>query len=457
MKRRSAALWLVLFAVYAGTIGMRAFDHSQYAGEEPHYLLTAKSLVEDGSFDLTDEYRSRAYRDFYPAPLRPEGLLTRGRVDEPHGVGFPLLIAPAFAIGGAKGVEVFLAAVAALAVLLAYRLALRAVPNPWALGAALAVGLSPPVVAYSTAVYPELAAAALLCGAALLALRAAERPTRRAAYACCGLVAAVPWLEPKYLIPGAVIALYAFRKLRQARRPVLAVTALELVGFSAALYVGIDEGLYGGPTPYSAAAAGASGLDGTFPDVFLGRAYRLVALLIDREYGVVRWAPVLALAAVGGLVLWRERRSGLALAIPGLRREESAALLCAAVAIAQLLVATFLAPTMFGFWFPGRHVLPSMLLAVPLVALGLRRVPRVGTALGLIGLAASAWLYADVRLGHGGLVAPLPDAPWGPLERVFPLFTHGSTYPFVLASALALVAAGLVAREFRRIGPVAAR
>ncbi|HEY0631196.1 MAG TPA: hypothetical protein VGC98_04005 [Thermoleophilaceae bacterium] len=457
MKRRSAALWLVLFAVYAGTIGMRAFDHSQYAGEEPHYLLTAKSLVEDGSFDLADEYRSRAYRDFYPAPLRPEGLLTRGRVDEPHGVGFPLLIAPAFAIGGAKGVELFLAAVAALAVLLAYRLALRAVPDPWALGAALAVGLSPPVLAYSTAVYPELAAAALLCGAALLALRAAERPTRRAAYACCALVAAAPWLEPKYLIPGAVIALYAFRTLRQARRPVLAVTALELVGFSAALYVGIDEGLYGGPTPYSAAAAGASGLDGTFPDVFLGRAYRLVALLIDREYGVVRWAPVLALAAVGGLVLWRERRSGLVLAIPGLRREESAALLCAAVAIAQLLVATFLAPTMFGLWFPGRYVLPCMLLAVPLVALGLRRVPRVGTALGLIGVAASAWLYADVRLGDGGLVAPLPDAPWGPLERVFPLFTHGSTYPFVLASALALVAAGLLACELRRIGPVAAR
>jgi hypothetical protein len=40
---------------------------------------------------------------------------------------------------------------------------------------------------------------------------------------------------------------------------------------------------------------------------------------------------------------------------------------------------------------------------------------------------------------------------------VFPLFTHGSTYPFVLASALALVAAGLLARELRRIGPVAAR
>src|SRR3954454_5161696 len=438
MKRRSAALWLVVFAVYAGTIGMRAAGDSQYAGAEPHYLLTAKSLVDDGDIDLTDDYRARGYRDFHPGTLRPQGLLTRGRLDEPHGVGFPIVIAPAFAIGGAKGVEVFLAAVAALAVVLAYRLALRVVPNPWALGAALAIGLSPPLLAYSTAVYPEGAAGALLAGAALLALRAAERPSRARAYGCCALVAALPWLEPKYLIPGAVIALYTFRKVRQARRPVLAVTAVELIGFSAALYVGINEGLYGGGTPYSAAVGGGSGIDVGFPQVFLGRAYRAVALLIDREYGLLRWAPVLALVAVGTVVLLRERRSGLARAIPGLQAEESAALLTEATALAQLFVAVFLAPTMFGFWFPGRLAVPAMLLATPLVALGHRRAPRAGTVLALIGVAASLWLYLDVRLGDAGLASNLPDAPGGPLVHVLPVFERGSVYPFVLAGALAL-------------------
>ena len=457
MRRRSAALWLVLFAVYAGTIGMRASGDAQYAGAEPHYLLTAKSLVEDGDVDLTDDYRAREYRDFHPGTLRPQGLLTRGRLDEPHGVGFPVLIAPAFAIAGPKGVEVFLAAVAALAVLLGYLLALRVVPDPWALGATLAVGLSPPLLAYSTAVYPELTAAALLAGAALLALRTAERPTRVRAYGCCALVAALPWLEPKYLIPGAVIALYAFRKVRQARRPVLAVTALELIGFSAALYVGISEGLYGGGTPYSAALAGQSGIDVAFPGAFLGRAYRAVAMLIDREYGVLRWAPVLALAAVGAVVLWRERRSGLARAIPGLEAEESAALLSGAAALAQLLVAIFLAPTMFGLWFPGRLAVPAMLLATPLIALGLRRAPRTGTLLALIGVAASVWLYLDVRLGDAGLASNLPDAPWGPLVHAFPLFERGSTYPFALAGAVAIAVAALMARELRRLGPVAAR
>ncbi|MEA2438934.1 MAG: hypothetical protein QOH76_358 [Thermoleophilaceae bacterium] len=453
MKRRGAALWLILFAVYAGTLGMRAFGDSQYAGDEPHYLLTAKSIVDDGSIDLTDEYRTRAYSSFYPRPLVPHGLLSRGRLNEPHGIGLPLLIAPAFAIGGAKGVEVLLAAIAALAVLLAYRLALRVVPDPWALGATLAVGLSPPMLAYSTAVYPELPAAAALCGAALLTLRLAERPTRRDAYAAFALIALLPWFDPRYLLPGAVVAFYGFRTLRRARRPVLAVTSLEVVGFSAALYVGISEALYGGPTPDSAALAGESGFDASFPSGYLERAYRLVALLIDRDYGMVRWAPVLALALLGVLVLWRERRSGLARAIPGLRVGEAAALVCAGAALAQLFVAVFLTPTMFGFWFPGLHLVTALPLAVPLVALGLRRAPRVGTVLALLGVAASAWLYAEVRLGDAGLVMRLPDAPWGPLERALPLFSEGSTYPFVLAAALAAAGAALLALDLRRSQP----
>src|SRR5215216_6551452 len=146
--RRTLALWALLAAVYAATLGFDAFGASEYGGDEPHYLLAARSLVDDGDVDVRDEYARRAYEEFYPRELRPHGQATDGRLNEPHGVGFPLLIAPAFALGGAKAVELFLGAVAALALALAYRLALRVAPDPWALGAALAVGLSPPLLAY---------------------------------------------------------------------------------------------------------------------------------------------------------------------------------------------------------------------------------------------------------------------------------------------------------------------
>ena len=247
--RRTLALWLLLFGVYAATLGLDAFAGSDYGGDEPHYLLAAESIVHDGNVDVSDEYAERAYSKFYPHELRPHGRRTDGRLNEPHGVGFPLLIAPAYALGGAKAVELFLAAIAALAMALAYRLALRVAPDPWAFGAALAVGLSPPLLAYGTAVYPELSAAAALAGAALLAVRLDTRVSWREASLCFLLLGALPWLGTKFVAAGLVIGAFAGRAIWRARRRTLAVGAVELSLFSIALFVAINEALYSGHTP----------------------------------------------------------------------------------------------------------------------------------------------------------------------------------------------------------------
>jgi hypothetical protein len=445
--RRTLALWLLLFGVYAATIGLDAFGASDYGGDEPHYLLATKSIVDDGNVDVKDEYAARAYHEFYPYELRPHGQETEGRLNEPHGVGFPLLIAPAFAVGGAKGVELFLAAIAALVVALAYRLALRVAPDPWALGAAVAVGLSAPLVAYGTAVYPELSAAAALAGAALLAIRLDTRVSGREAALCFLLLGALPWLGTKFVPAGVVIGACAARSIWRARRRTLAVGAVELSLFSAGLFVAINEAVYSGPTPYAAEAAGESATDADFPGGYLERAYRLVALFVDRDYGLLRWAPVFALVFAGLWWLWRSRRERLARAVPGVHEIDLAAGLCAAVLGVQLFVAAFVAPTMFGFWFPPRHLLAALPLAVPLAALGLRHLPRVGAALALLTLAASVWLYADVRWGGGSLAADRPDAPLGPLTDGLPLFTPDGGWPFWLAGAIGVAVAAIALRE----------
>jgi hypothetical protein len=397
---------------------------------------------------VQDEYAARAYDDFYPYDLDRHGEETDGRLHEPHGVGFPLLILPAYAAGGTQGVELFLAAIAALAMALAYRLALRVVPNPWAIGAAGVVGLSPPFLAYGSAVYPELSAGAALAGAALLALQLRERPGWRRAFGCFALLGALPWLGTKFALPGLVIGVFAARVLWQARRRTLAVGAVELSLFSVALLVGINEALYGGPTPYSADVAGETATDASFPVGYLERSYRLVALFIDREYGLLRWAPVFALMFAGLWWLWRSLRDRLARAVPGVRDIEVTAGLCAAVLGAQVIVAV-LAPTMFGFWFPPRHLLASLPLAVPLVAWGLRHAPRAGIALALLTLAASVWVYVDLRWAGGSFVTERPDAPFGPLEDAFPLFGPDGGWGYWLAGAIGLALAALVVREAR--------
>ena len=449
VRLRLAAIWLVLFAVYASTIGLNAFGPSDYGGDEPHYLLTAKSLVDDRDVDVRNQRAAREWEEFYPQYLDRHGKLTDGRAHEPHGAGFPVLIAPAFAIGGAKAVELFLAAIAALGGVLAYLLALRVVPDPWAIGATLAVTLSPPFLAYGSAVYPELPAATALAGAALLALRLQEHITRPAAAGCFLLLGTLPWLGTKFVPAGVVIGVFAARTLWRARHRTLALLTAELALFSVVFYVTLNEALYDGPTPYSADDEGETATDASFPVGYLERAYRLVALFIDREVGLLRWAPVFALAGVGVWLLVRARRERLARAIPEHARAESAALLCALGLGAQLLVAAFLAPTMFGFSFPPRHLIAGLLLAVPLVAWGLRRFPRTGTVLALVGIVASVWLYADVRWGGGGLVLGRPDAPWGPLEDVLPLFEDGNDLAFAVAGGVAAVLVALCLLAWR--------
>ena len=73
--RRALALWLLLFGVYAATLGLDTVDDSDYAGDEPHYLLAAESLAHDGDVDVADEYAARAYDDFHHGRLHPHGKL----------------------------------------------------------------------------------------------------------------------------------------------------------------------------------------------------------------------------------------------------------------------------------------------------------------------------------------------------------------------------------------------
>ena len=448
-RRTAVALFLLLFAVYASTIGLDAVGESPYAGSEPHYLLAAHSLVEDGDLDVLDDYRTRAADAFFLGPLEPRGVLRGERLVEPYAAGLTLVVAPAYAIGGAVGVEVLLAAIGALGGALAYLLALRVVPDPWALGTSVAVALAPPAIAYGSAVYPEPVCATVLVGAALLAVHLDERPTRSGALACFGLLALVPWLAVELVPAGLVIAVAAWRSLGRSRRTLLRLLGLELVAISATVLFVVSGMLYGGLTPYAAEAPGESPAATSYPLLYAGRAYRLVALLIDRELGLLRWAPVLALALAGLWLLWRGRRQGLARAVPGYRELERTGGLCAVSCGATLAVAAFLVPTVSGPWFPARHLVAVVPLMVPLAALGARRTPRVAAALGFLTLAASVWLYLDVRIGNGGLAADRPDAPWGPLEALFPSFGQ-TPGPYVLAAVLGVAVVAVLVLDARR-------
>jgi len=427
----------VLFAAYAATLGIGARAGSDYAGDEPHFLLAAASIADGDGIGLAGAYTERTWTAWQREPLISDGEVVGGRLVEPRGIGFALLIAPAYALGGPNLVEALLAAIAALGFALAAALARRVVPDPWATWAALLAGLSPPALAHATAVTPALTAGALLAGAALCALAVRERPQMRTAFAGAAMLAVLPWLDPWLLVPAAPIAALLARWTARRGRAVVALGTLELQLGSLVFYVSLNERLYGGFTPLAVAeepVTGASSL-GDYVD----RVPRLVSLWLDRDVGLLRWAPVLALAFLGAWLLWRSRRERLGRLVAEQRDAEHAAFLALAVCAGQVAVAAFALVSLGGL---GAGLVPALPCAVPLVAWGLRHAPRVGWLLGALTLLGSVGLVA--RGGWSG-----SDAPWWPLVGAWPL--EGSTWADVVGVvAAAGVGALLVAESLRR-------
>ena len=450
----------------------------RYAGDEPHFLIATESLADGGDLDLADEYAAGAAgsekrseeapepggRDdpstgagpagpndpstgaepadgAEPAggtfPLRTDGRVVAGRLVGPHGIGFPLLIAPAYALGGDTLVVVLLAAVAALAFVLGAALARRVVPDPWATWAALLTGLSPPALAHSTAVLPALTAGALLAGAALCALAVRERPLMRSAYGGAALLAVLPWLDPWLLVPAAPVTVLLARWTARRGRGLVALGTVEVQLASLVFYVSLNDRLYDGFTPLAVSDGPATGA--TSAADYAERLPRLAELWVDRDVGLLRWAPVLALALFGAWLLWRSRRERLARLVAAQRDAEHAAFLAFAVCAGQVAVAAFASVSLGGPWFPGTQLVAALPCAVPLVAWGLRRAPRIGVALGALTVATSAWLALTATWAP-----PDSDAPWGPLVAAWP----STTWACVTALAIALGA--LIAVDWQR-------
>ncbi|HEX7165953.1 MAG TPA: hypothetical protein VF230_03130 [Acidimicrobiales bacterium] len=392
-RRVAALVFVVVLGATQAAVGMRASRTASVTGDEPFYLLTAQSLVSDGDLDLRDEYANRdqemtfwdgtvpLWKQMQPAP--------DGRLLAPHDPGLPVLVAPAYALGGLRGVQRFLAllwsAAMAVAALLALR-ALRAIPTTrlsatkWgptplrgqkqrAVGmagvavAAVAVGAGAPGIVYASQVYPEGPAALCVALGFLVATGKRPRPVALAA-----ATIALAWLGVKY-VPLGLLVTGAWAWRFRADRLALAVAG-GLGAVAAAVYAWWHVANFGALTPYSTnvvwAGEGTSSILRDHVDVG-DRLYRLFGLFVDARFGLLRWSPVAILAAVG--IAKATARYAAALAI------------C-------VLMGTFASITIMGWWFPGRMLIAALPAVVVLVAAGAAQVPRV------VAGALAAWSVA---------------------------------------------------------------
>ena len=432
---RAALLWVALFAVYAGTLGIDATrDGANYSAGEARILLGAESVVSDRDVDRRDEYRDRVYDDWVETDLQPVAGLTKGRLHEPPGVGLPLLIAPAYALGGPVGAELLIAALLALGFVAAAALARRLVPDPWATRAAVVAGLSAPALGWATTIRPEPIAAAAVAGAALAALRVRDAPRLRPALSAAVLIAVLPWLSVKFLPLAIVCALALARWLRRRSQGLAAFVALEVVLFAGVALITVNERLYGGLSPYEAVRGEVIGASSVAD--FAERAGRLATLWVDPGVGLLVWVPFAALAFLALALLARSLRERLAIALPGVVDVEVTAGFLALLCATQVAVAAFVAPSIEHDAFAAKELVPVLCAGAALCAWGLRHAPRAGAGLAALSLVASVWLLVGARLDAGRLAPPGGPVPWQGAE------------PVVAAVAL-LTLAVLLVREWR--------
>jgi hypothetical protein len=386
-------LWVALTVAGVLTVGAAAplaWAHSsrltRTTGDEPQYLLSAKSLAEDLDLDVSDERRAREYRDvFHRYYLVPQQEAERadGRLVSPHDPLLPALLALPVRAGGWLFARLAMAtmagALAALVLWVAVRrfgIALRP-----AVVAVAAFSLGAPLAVYGTQVYPELPAALALTAAVAGAM---GPPKWRNVAVLAVAVVALPWLGVKYVgVAAAIGAVGLFRLAQDRPRRAFALGAAWTA--AALAYAVSHQIIYGGWTAYASAGFLASEGDvvGVDPD-YLGRGVRLVGLLVDRDFGLLAWTPVFALAVPALAALARRRPPGwLVLAVP---------------LAAGWLSATFVALTMHDWAWPGRQVV----VVVPLFALAVAwwagqsalhlRLVALG---GAVGVLTYVWVLVD--------------------------------------------------------------
>ena len=445
-------MWAAAFlTIVVGAVAAWSAAPRVPGGDEPAYLIITQSLIKDGDLRIQNNHNRGDYREYYPGHLPRADAIVRDRANDEaysiHAPGLPALLVPFFAVLGYRGAVLALLIGAGITSAVIWNLGWRATRSSSAAWFAWgAIAGSTTFVLQSFLIYPDGPGALAVALAIWLLLRLREpgSPARLVVIvAVSGALAVLPWLHSRFAVIAAGFGLAIVWSLVRATtlpradafKRVAAFAALPVV--SASAWFAYFWILYGTPSP-SAPYGTLSGPDGMHASYAPGG---LLALLFDQQFGLLAYAPVLAVAAVG-LAATAER---------GIRRAAAVSL---AIAFAYALITASV-----WMWWAGTPGTPARfltavlpVLAIPL-ALAWRWMHESGRAIAsllvLVSIAITALVIGVDRAGlawndRDALAAWLEWlSPIANLTRAFPSFFLKLT-PGEVASELPFAAHALV-------------
>jgi hypothetical protein len=400
--------------------------HGKYSvtGDEPHYLMVAESLVADHDLDLANNYADGDGRRFGRPDLMIEGHARRtpnGELQSVRDIGLPLLLLGPYLIATRVApllppgllpqfrmdaglfayslLGLTMAALAASAAVLVFGAARRAASTRVAFMSGVTMALAPPVVSLSFLIFPEIPAMLVTAFALWVATRRSEELRWRDLILFALALGMLPWLHRKYAPYGLALVLvtgWAHRaSLMEFSRQRLVILGalyvmpqLLLLAFTWSVWGTFGGALMLERAPFSLAAFRSG----------------IVGLLVDREHGLLIWAPVYAMVPTAWLLT---RRDSWPLVLPTL----------------ILFVMSASHDQWWGGWCPaGRYLVPLAPIAAYVVARAAHYPSIRALALLLLPLQALItvviWQRPRLLWPRGSGVNLLLDLLLDPLSRV---------------------------------------
>ena len=375
---------------FAASVAVHSRQQFPPAGDEPHYLLIAHSLLVDHDLKVSNNYEHGDYRAYYPGRIWPHYARPAkdGSLYSLHAPGLPVLIAPALAVGGYRAVVLWIAVISALGTLFVWKAAYALtsdVAAAWVAWAAAA--LTVPTVLESTLIYPDAVAGTVLSAGVLAMLTASSLSIKSATAMGLG-IGLLPWLHTRFAPLAGILAIAVALRLmgtsggwRRWWRALLGLVSPIVVSVTGWLL--FFAYVYGTLDPLAA-------YDARSPLQLERVVSGVLGLVADQEFGLIPNAPVHLLWIGGALALSRHHKRLLL------------ELACMAVPYV-LAVAAF--PGWFGGSTPGRFLAPLVFPLGVTVAFLWSRQGDFGRTLSMALLTVSVLIACAFGFGASGTLA----------------------------------------------------
>lgn len=308
--RIKLGVFLISFFIYA-LVGLRIQDQVGLGGDEPHYLLITHSLLQDHDLAIRNNYKQNDYKDFFEGHLGAHLSIAKdGTRYSIHPIGMPILLVPAYALNGLRGAVLFMNFLAALLALQLVLIAF-AITRDRRLSLILWVVISftPPLLLYSSQLYPEIPSA-LLLAVAYYIIQYGDEKKMWQTFILGITLAYLPWVQQRMILSTILLVLYHFSRIATSRRERrwtpqhirFAVIPFVLLALSGMIMAGHSYLLFKNPLPNASYLS--VGIKNVFSwDIFLKEG--LLGLLLDQEAGLLIYAPYFLFMFAGLLLLFR--------------------------------------------------------------------------------------------------------------------------------------------------------